>query len=910
MSNTTENQVVIPERPKLIEEIQEKLTEEKWTRVTIESYSKKNFLALDELIKKAEEENLKRDLEDLCLEHLSHSPKSIIALYIIGILSYKEEVLDDSYLFEIVSLFKENRKWNLVEYLAEKILAYGENKLALQVLEECYEKTTQPEPLLHIWERLAKVDYENGEVPRKLGVYYEKAEKELESIFYYKMALKRFVRRNQSHRIEEEIWRKLSQSIPEDLEFFFYIEKEIAKQDPEKSARLLSQLLFFYEENEDYDSMVKVLKKILSYLPKDKGFRDQLIDSLRAKNKDHSQLEDYIERSGLSKYSQDIRQCLEKFERYIVFDRDHYVHHRSWGIGKIIDFKEDSLVVDFELKQNHMMSLKIALSSLKSLSEDHIWIQKRKNPKLLIQDDPEKMKDALIMILKSYNKQVSVKEIRKEMSDLLEGTSWNRWWNKAKQLMKTSSIFGLSPNKRDLYFLRDKPLTFEEESFSNFSNSSNFDQKFSIFLDYLKHSENYDSESFQQMLHYFVELLGNQFDNQRSIKSFLLLRKLKKEHPNILFELRLKPQDILSLEKEELIEIYNQLTDTEFRKDLLDILRKNDPTWTETFLWILKEAKATRTHQNILEELLEKGQTEEVQKVFEHIIAQYRTHPENYFWMAKTLLLDTPLISKLNFDKRKLTFYLFHCMDFLNKEIMAKRSTKLNRKLLTQIVDMLLKEKIFEEYIKKVSETEAYKVLVLVNALNFLDEKTRSEFLLPTFLKFPGLAKEESDLQEELHPFLVTQLSYERKQKELQHILNVEIPNNSKAIGIAQERGDLRENADYIAALEQQKQLQKIASTLTDELNRVKILKSEDVDSRTVNPGTKVQVLNRDTQKEETYTLLGEWESNMEKGIISYKSPFGRTLFGAKREETVIFDHGDLKKRYTILKIEKVKDLP
>ncbi|MDH5680531.1 MAG: transcription elongation factor GreA [Spirochaetota bacterium] len=908
MSEVAAMEQAISESP-LLKDVYEQLTEEKWTRATIENYSKRNFVELDDIIEQAEKDAVSETLREVCVEHLNHSPKSIIGLYIAGILTYEQEILDDSFIYQVVTLFKENRKWQVVEYLCEKMLSYGESKFALTSLEEVYENTDNTEELLDIWERLSKIDYENGEIPRKLASHYEKEGNTTESVFYNKIALKRYAKKS-NLRIVEDLWLKLVESIPDELDFFYQIKDEIAKQDPDKASGLLILTLPYYQERNDFDKVLEILKKVLSAQSKDKEIRDMVIGAFREKYKNHSLLEEYIEKSGLLNLNQEVKQAMDSFEKYVVFDRGNYVHHRSWEIGKIVDCTEDSLVIDFETKKNHTMSLKLALTSLKNLPEHHVWIQKRKNPDLLKKDDPEGIKNALMLIFKSHNNQATMKEIKKEMTEVIPVSSWTRWWNKAKQVMKTSSIFGNSLTKRDLYFLRDKPLTFEEEAFSNFGANVQFDGKLSVIMDYLKHSSDFDYEGFQIMLNYFVEIANNKSTiDDKTIKSFLLLRKIKRENAKVVFELKINPFELLTA-KDDLIQAYSSLTDNEFRKDILDIIKKNDPDWEATFLTILTDCRATKTHNFIVDELVVHKKNEELKDGFLSIIDKYRNNPENYFWCAKTLIANPDLLEEVGLERKRLVFNLFHCLDIINKEINNKKPTsqKLNRKLLPQIVDYLIKEEAFINTVDDLNESDARKILALVNGLLSLDEKNRAQFTIKLFDKFPSLMKDEVETTKELHNFLVTKESYERKQKELQHILNVEIPNNSKAIGVAMELGDLRENADYIAALEHQKHLQEMASKLTEELNRIKILSVADVDDSSVNPGTKIEVKNLDSNEKENYIILGEWESDMEKGIISYKSPFGRSFLGAKTKDTIVFDHGGVKKKYKIEKIECAKE--
>ena len=99
----------------LMNSVQEMLKEETWTRAAISNYTKEKLVELSGIIEKAREENCLSELKEICDEQLSHSRESIIALYISGMISLKEGILDESSLRELVDIFQKNHKENVVE---------------------------------------------------------------------------------------------------------------------------------------------------------------------------------------------------------------------------------------------------------------------------------------------------------------------------------------------------------------------------------------------------------------------------------------------------------------------------------------------------------------------------------------------------------------------------------------------------------------------------------------------------------------------------------------------------------------------------------------------------------------------------------------------------------------------------
>ncbi|MFA6240010.1 MAG: transcription elongation factor GreA [Candidatus Hydrogenedentales bacterium] len=100
--------------------------------------------------------------------------------------------------------------------------------------------------------------------------------------------------------------------------------------------------------------------------------------------------------------------------------------------------------------------------------------------------------------------------------------------------------------------------------------------------------------------------------------------------------------------------------------------------------------------------------------------------------------------------------------------------------------------------------------------------------------------------------------------------------------------GDLRENADYHAAKEEQAMLHARIRDLEDKIARSVILEDQDVDFSKAYVGASVRVKNCKTQKELTFVLVSPVESDMANGKISINSPVGEALLGKSVGETAI----------------------
>jgi transcription elongation factor GreA len=165
--------------------------------------------------------------------------------------------------------------------------------------------------------------------------------------------------------------------------------------------------------------------------------------------------------------------------------------------------------------------------------------------------------------------------------------------------------------------------------------------------------------------------------------------------------------------------------------------------------------------------------------------------------------------------------------------------------------------------------------------------------------------EDEIENVENTRQLVVTQRAYELKQNELKYLLEVEIPQNSKEIGVAMEKGDLRENSEYKFAIEKQEFLKTQVKKLQENLNRAQILKPEEIRTNLVSVGTMITLNSVENDKTEKLTILGPWESDPSKKVISYTSPIGEMLLNLSVGNTVELGTKDKKTPYKILKIEK-----
>jgi transcription elongation GreA/GreB family factor len=155
-------------------------------------------------------------------------------------------------------------------------------------------------------------------------------------------------------------------------------------------------------------------------------------------------------------------------------------------------------------------------------------------------------------------------------------------------------------------------------------------------------------------------------------------------------------------------------------------------------------------------------------------------------------------------------------------------------------------------------------------------------------------------------PLIVSWPSLRRRQAELEDLVQKRIPQNSREISEARSYGDLRENFEYKAAKDTQKVLMRRRAELEVLLSRSQGTDFAEAKTDTVNIGTTVVATDLGTGKQLTYHVLGAWDSDPARGIISYPAGLAQVLLNKPAGETVEFagEHGP--QRLRIERIEKV----
>ena len=354
---------------------------------------------------------------------------------------------------------------------------------------------------------------------------------------------------------------------------------------------------------------------------------------------------------------------------------------------------------------------------------------------------------------------------------------------------------------------------------------------------------------------------------------------------------------------EEIFQLSSKTHSLDLKRYLIDfIIEICEEDYPQILKSLLFEVPV-KAHRYIIQELMSLSHEDVLKDFFAEICMKYRDYPEVFLWLARAIFSQQWNYSWLQYNHKDIFLFCFRLLKIL--EHTEIKGTRLKNQALEIIfgtthltIEEMSKKEDFINFISSVDSSVLRRIYALFRDINFVALAYKENLLALIQREHPDFILEESYKEEQarnlydnyINPkedsLLVSSLALEKYRKLLDHLINVEMPANSHDIGEAQEKGDLRENAEYKAALEKQSQLQAEISKLSEELKHAEIIDLNHISQDRISVGTHVLLQTEDMKKRE-YTILGPWDADSDQSIISYASPLAKSLLGKKEKEEV-----------------------
>lgn len=840
----------------------------------------------DALLDGVKAEDAMPELGQKCDEYLNQNPKSIYGLYFKGLHSYFHgDIEGGAFSFQrLINMFRGKEEWKLLKHTSERALKFGNNKAILKARAAALQALNENALLPQVWKEIVRIDHSETEYAEKLYDYYFEQGRYDDAAYYQNILIREYIDSKDEPRIEKA-WKRLIELDRSDYENYIDLANQIYKNGMRKRASsLLNDLYNAYTETENYSVMLRLLKKIAEINSDEKDLRTNLELVYNKLYEAHSHRDDFLQNSGLTDKRIKVLDAIDEFEKKIRFDEGGYVEHRSWGIGEITDFRDNRLTINFSKgRKGHQMSLDMALNSLTPLPANHLNVKNAFFPEELDELVKEVTDENVLalarIVLHSTDEPMGSKEFKKMLCPaLIAAKGWTRWWTRCKDVLRRST--DISEVKKDTFVMRDDDQPIEQELHDRFK-SGDVGAKSSVFEELAElHSGDETKQSAimdmkKEMRDKLVEIV-NAADSTTAEKTiaYVSLAMDTSDHPE-------GADDIpAALTMEDMPLLVPLLPSKKF-KFLMEAVRQQNPDWARMFQHCVENQ--LDNSQLFMLKALAKDQPDLYRETAQAILNSYNLNSVLVF--AKALIRGTVPAKPLDMTPEDLYVVLFRVVEKAERDIKNSREVNENKKILRMVESFIFdkKNKTLEKYI---TDNPQSRVLELLENTRYVDAAEKLHLLN----KFKDLDMEPAVVSEAAATaLLVSRQAYEKRLEELNHMKSVEMPAVSQEIATAREYGDLKENAEYHAAREKQGMLTREISVLEKQFEDATIIDPDDVDTTTISFGCRFKLINTDTGEEVVYTLLGPWEADASRELLSYTSPLGDALLGKKPEETFEF---------------------
>src|SRR6266571_2913059 len=575
-----------------------------------------------------------------------------------------------------------------------------------------------------------------------------------------------------------------------------------------------------------------------------------------------------------------------------------YCIHRSWGFGKIksVDTVFARLTVDFPNKPGHSMDLGFAAESLKAIPNDHILARKASDIQSLRMMAALHHLDLIKLVLQSFGSRATLEQIQQVVVPDIIADDWKKWWEVAKHELKKDGHFLVPSKKSDPVVYQAKEISLQERLMGDYRAAKGLKARLAVAHELLKNLADLGDKTAAatEAIGMLNHEIGSHLRTQAALalEAMFVRDELGKAAGLGPAEGDLNEAAIWS-QGLKLGQLLEQMPASKHKQALQSFKGATPEKWSEALLGIVNSVSA-KLCTEFAHLLIHECKLDQLKDTLARLVSQHTASSELLLWLGK---------------ERSDAF-----ADILGPEVFRAMLTSMERDQFNEKKSNRLRDFILDdpELIAELIESADIEVVKdLTRALQFspsFDDMDKRSLLARIVKIFPSIqAVISGEHVKQDVSLIVSWESLERRKDEYAELVQKKIPANSKDIAVARSYGDLRENHEYKAAKEMQKVLMRRKHELESQLVRARGMDFANVKTDVVGIGTQVKVTELNTQHVESFAILGAWDSDPERGVISYLSPVAQSLLNRNVGEEVEFELDGAKKHFRIEAIDAFK---
>jgi len=572
--------------------------------------------------------------------------------------------------------------------------------------------------------------------------------------------------------------------------------------------------------------------------------------------------------------------------------------HRSWGFGRIksVDTVFARFTIDFPGKPGHPMDLSFAAESLKPVPKDHILARKATDLDAVRHLAAHHI-ELIKIVLNSFGGKATTDQIQSVLVPDVISDDWKKWWETARREMKKDGHFIVPLKKSEPVVYQAQETSLQDRLLTEFRAAKGLKARVGVVAEILRAGS--DLKDKTAAASEVIAALNPDIASHQRTQTAVALEAIFARD-----ELRESAGLPPAADEISAAQVWAQdgirfgpllegIPAAKHHRALESFKAANPERWAEVLRGALNFVSA-KLAKEIASLLVHNDKLDLLKETLAKHINQHTASTELLLWFGR---------------ERNEDF-----VDILGPEVFRAMLTAMERdqfqeKRSNRLRDFILEDQALIAELTATADIEVVKdltrALKLSPVFDDMDKRSLLARLVKAHPAVQSLVSGEQTKQEA--GLLVSWTSLERRNAEYHELVEKKIPANSKEIAIARSYGDLRENHEYKAAKEMQKILMRQKADLEVALNRARGMDFINASTDVVGPGTVVLATDLATNQPESFTILGAWDSDPDRSIISYLTPVAMALLNRKVGDEVEFELHGSKRRHRIEKIEAWK---
>lgn len=662
------------------------------------------------------------------------------------------------------------------------------------------------------------------------------------------------------------------------------------QNETEKAETLVWFLLTAWAERKGPDEALRAAKEAQALLPGSDILREEIAVLYRAVHGALPEIETLVQMAVLRR-DISLQAAVQRMDQLLGLLPGTYVlDKRSQACGRVAawDTLKGVLRVSFADGQRTYDS--DLVDSLEPLERDDfraLAVSDRARLEALAQDNPTEL---VRLVLKAFGPRLAFGSLKSHLVGIVPETSWSKWWSSSRAQIRRAAMIDMSQGVRPTLALRGRPVAYEDCLKDQFDDAGSQEDKLGIVLDYLAETDEGLALD-AGLLQCFAEQLRRIVDGFRdpepgiALGALAALGELHRKSPAAVPP----PEDALEsilTGRQGSSDLLRSIGNEKIAKCVLLQIRESLPDrWHDVYAEVMPNCTLGICDW-IARELSREGQSHHLAAAVATILERptVRTSALVWLWKAACAGKYAEVIAEV--DRVTLTARLLRAADGLARSTSEPDAKRLALTQVRQAFSMG-DYSILDSVLGTTDSSQVGQIRSIVERNAGLTEHSRLQILESIRRCHPALFVKTVPPWEQ--DVIYTTEEGLRKQEEVfAHLVNVKIAENAKAIGDAAAHGDLSENAEFTAALEERDFLTNRAAGMRAELVKARVIPTDMGDGASVTVGSTVKARNLSTGHMETLVFLGPWDADPDKGVYSYRAPLSQAFMGKRRDDTVV----------------------